>query len=156
MIQASSISDFRTVENVLPTEAGIAEALSRAVGVFGQAGLGEPHLFSLELSMHEALVNAFVHGVQERGATQIRLTYEIDRRRARMVVEDDGADTVTHEGRDTREEGYGRGLLLIRAFTSHVSAQGRVISMELDLDEAPVSSSDHIPTMLQSWNSLLW
>ena len=156
MTRASSISSFSAVENVFPTEAGIADALSRAVDVFRQAGLGGAHLFSIEVSIHEALVNAFVHGVCERGASQIRLAYEIDRRRVRVVVEDDGADAVTQDGRDTREEGYGRGLLLIRAFTSRVSSQGRVISMELDLDEAPVSSSDHIPTMLQSWNSLLW
>ena len=156
MTQASSISSFRTVENVLPTEAGIAEALSKAVGVFGQAGLGGAHLFSIELSIHEALVNALVHGVRDHGASQIRLAYEIDDRRVRVVVEDDGADAITQDGRDSREEGHGRGLLLIRAFTSRVFSQGRVSSMELDLDEAPVSGSDRIPEILRSWNSLLW
>jgi anti-sigma regulatory factor (Ser/Thr protein kinase) len=156
MTQASSISSFRTVEHVLPTEAGIAEALSRAVGVFGQAGLGGAHLFFIELSTHEALVNALIHGVRERGATQIRLTYEIDSRRVQVVVEDDGAAVVMQDGRDIREEGYGRGLWLIRAFMSRVSSEGGVISMELDLDDAPVPSYDQIPTMLRSWNSLLW
>jgi anti-sigma regulatory factor (Ser/Thr protein kinase) len=144
------------VENVFPTEAGITEALSRAVDFFRQAGLGGAHLFSIELSMHEALVNALVHGVRECGASQIRLAYEIDNRRVRVVVEDDGDDAVLQDGRDSQEEGYGRGLLLICAFTSRVCSRGGVISMELDLDEAPVSSSVHIPTMLQSWNALLW
>jgi anti-sigma regulatory factor (Ser/Thr protein kinase) len=156
MTRASSISCGRTVAKVLPTEAGIAEALSRAVDDFRHAGLAGAHLFAIELSMHEALVNALVHGVGECGASQIRLAYEIDSHRVRVVVEDDGDDAVMQDGRDTRKEGYGRGLLLMRAFTSCVSYRGGVISIELDLDEAPASSSVHIPTMLRSWNALLW
>ena len=156
MTRTSSVLSLRTVEDVFPSEAGIAEALRRAVDAFGQAGLDGAHLFAIELSIHEALVNALVHGVRERGASQIRLAYEIDSRRVQVVVEDDGADAVTQAGRNTWEAGHGRGLLLIRAFMSRMSSQDRLIAMELDLDGPPASSSDQIPTMVQSWNSLLW
>jgi anti-sigma regulatory factor (Ser/Thr protein kinase) len=152
---ASSFSSFRTVEHVLPTETGIAGALSKAVDMFGRAGVGGAHLFSLELSIHEALVNALVHGVHERGAATIRLAYEIDRGCVRVVVEDDGVEGFMPDIGDTPHEGSGRGLCLIQALTSRVSAQGRVISMELDLDAASLSCADHIPTMFHPWNGLL-
>ena len=155
MTRASSFSSFRTVENVLPTETGIAGALSRAVDIFGRAGVGGAHLFSLELSIHEALVNALVHGVHERGASTIRLAYEIDSGCVRVVVEDDGVEGFMQDVGDTPHEGSGRGLFLIQALTSRVSPQGRVISMELDLDAASLSFSDHIPTMFHPWNGLL-
>ena len=155
MTHASSLSNFRTVENVLPTETGIAEALSRAVGVMGRAGVGGAHLFSLELCIHEALVNALVHGVHERGASTIRLAYEIDSGYVRVVVEDDGVEGFMQDVADTQQKGYGRGLFLIQALTSRASSQGRVISMELDLDAASLSFSDHIPTMFHPWNGLL-
>ena len=155
MTHASSFSSFRTVENVLPTETGIAGALSRAVDIFGRAGVGGAHLFSLELSIHEALVNALVHGVHERGASTIRLAYEIDSGCVRVVVEDDGVEGFMQDVADTQQKGYGRGLFLIQALTSRVSPQGRVISMELDLDAAFLSFSDHITTMFHPWNGLL-
>ena len=155
MTHASSFSSFRTVENVLPTEAGIAAALRRAVDIFERVGVGGTHLFSLELSIHEALVNALVHGVHERGASTIRLAYEIDSGCVRVVVEDDGVEGCMQNVGDTPHEGSGRGLFLIQALTSRVSAQGRVISIELDLDAASVSSSDHIPTMFHPGNGLL-
>jgi anti-sigma regulatory factor (Ser/Thr protein kinase) len=155
MTLASSLSSFRTVENVLPTETGIAGALSRAVDIFRRAGVRGAHLFSLELSIHEALVNALVHGVHERGASMIRLAYEIDRGCVRVVVEDDGVEGFTQNLGVSPHEGSGRGLFLIQALTSRVSAQGRVISIELDLDAASVSSSDHIPTMFHPGNGLL-
>jgi len=155
MTHASSFSSFRTVENVLPTEAGIAAALRRAVDIFERVGVGGTHLFSLELSIHEALVNALVHGVHERGASTIRLAYEIDSGRVRVEVAYDGEEGVMQDVGDTPHEGSGRGLFLIQALTSRVSPQGRVISMELDLDAASLSFSDHIPTMFHSWNGLL-
>jgi anti-sigma regulatory factor (Ser/Thr protein kinase) len=152
-MNASSLSNLRRVENVLPTEAGIADALSRAVDVLRRAGLGRAHLFSIELAIHEALVNALVHGVQERRASQIRLAYEIEGRCIRAVVEDDGAEGITHDAGETPQEGYGRGLFLIRAFTSRVYPQGRIVSMELDLDAT--SRCDHVPPMLHAWSALL-
>ena len=145
MTAASSISNLRGCEDVVPTEDGIARARARAVEAFEGAGLDGVALFSLELCIHEALVNALVHGVRKCGASQIRLSYEIESRCVRMVVEDDGAKGELRNGsRDDLQAGTGRGLWLMRAFTSRMHSEGGLVVMELDLDPDPVSHSNHI------------
>jgi anti-sigma regulatory factor (Ser/Thr protein kinase) len=149
MRPALSRSSFRAVENVDPNEAGIAAARRRAVEAFGLVGLGGAHLFSIELSIHEALVNALVHGVGENGATQIRLSYEVAGGRVGVVVEDNGDGRKTQAGDRDHSESGGRGLFLIRAFTSRARLEGRVNSMELDLDTETPPSSDRCQMNLE-------
>jgi anti-sigma regulatory factor (Ser/Thr protein kinase) len=134
MIPDLSQSVFSAEENVDPTETGIAAARRRAVGLFGRAGLGGAQLFSIELSIHEALVNAFVHGVTENGATRIRLTYGLAGGRVRVVVEDNGVSLKTRGSDRDHLKAAGRGLFLIRAFSSRARAVGSTTSMELDFD----------------------
>ena len=85
MTPAPSIQSVRDFEDVVPTEDGIAAARARAVEAFERAGLDRGDLFSVELCIHEALVNALEHGVRECGASQIRLSYEIESRCVRMI-----------------------------------------------------------------------
>ena len=147
MTAASSISKLRGCEDVVPTENGIARARARAVEAFEGAGLDGIALFSLELCIHEALVNALVHGVRKCGASQIRLSYEIGSRCVRMVVEDDGAEGELRNGsRDDLQVGHGRGLWLIRAFSSRMWSEGSRVTIELDRDADPISNSTHIST----------
>jgi len=149
MTAASSISTLRGCEDVVPTEDGIATARARAVEALEGAGLDGGDLFSLELCIHEALVNALVHGVRKCGASQIRLTYEIESRCVRMVVEDDGAKGEFRNGsRDDLQAGTGRGLWLIRAFSSRMRSEGSRVTIELDRDADPISNSNHISTKL--------
>ena len=145
MTQAPSIQSCRGCEDVVPTEDGIAAARARAVEAMERAGLEADHLFAIELCLHEALVNALVHGVRNGGASQILLSYEIDSRHVRVVVDDDGANGELRNGsRDELHAGPGRGLWLMRAFTSRMHSEGGLVAMELDLDSDPVSHSNHI------------
>jgi anti-sigma regulatory factor (Ser/Thr protein kinase) len=103
-------------------------------------GLAETHLFAIELCLHEALVNALVHGIWESGGRRISLSCEADDTCVSIMVEDDG-------GRSTRAGGGpsavgmtwpgGRGLGLIRAFMTQVTQEraGHGITMSLNLKE---------------------
>ena len=145
MTQAPSIQSWRGCEDVVPTEDGIAAARARAVEAMERAGLEADDLFAIELCLHEALVNALVHGVRNGGASQILLSYEIDQRHVRVVVDDDGANGELRNGsRDELHAGPGRGLWLMRAFTSRMHFEGGLVAMELDLDTDPVSHSNHV------------
>ena len=145
MTQAPSIQSLRDFEDVVTTENGIAAARARTVEAMERAGLEADDLFAIELCLHEALVNALVHGVRKCGASEIRLSYEIDSRCVRMVVEDDGAEEELRNGsRDDLQAGHGRGLWLIRAFSSRMWSEGCRVTMELDRDADPISNSNHI------------
>ena len=146
MTAASSISNLRGCEDVVPTEDGIARARARAVEAFEGAGLDGVALFSLELCIHEALVNALVHGVRKCRASQIRLSYEIESRCVRMVVEDDGAKEFRNGSRDDLQAGTGRGLWLIQAFSSRMWSEGSRVTIELDRNADPISNSNQIST----------
>ena len=114
-----------------------------------RAGVEGDDLFAIELCLHEALVNALVHGVRKCGASQIRLSYEIASRCVRMVVEDDGAGGELRNGsRDDLQAGPGRGLWLIRAFSSRMWSEGSQVTIELDREADPISNSDQISTKL--------
>ena len=150
MTQTPSIQSWRGCEDVVPTEDGIAAARARAVEAMERAGLDADDLFAIELCLHEALVNALVHGVRNCGASQILLSYEIDRRHVRVVVDDDGANGELPNGsRNEFQAGPGRGLWLMRAFTSRMHSEGGLVVMELDLDPDPVSHANHISTKVE-------
>ena len=147
MTQALSIQSLRDFEDVVTTENGIAAARARAVEAMERAGLEPDDLFAIELCLHEALVNALVHGVRKRGASQIRLSYEIESRCVRVVVEDDGAKKDFRNGSlNSLQTGPGRGLWLMQAFSSRMRSEGCRVTMELDRDADPISNSNHIST----------
>jgi len=147
MTQALSIQSLRDFEDVVTTENGIAAALARAVEAMERAGLEADDLFAIELCLHEALVNALEHGVRKCGASQIRLSYEIESGCVRMVVEDDGANGELRNGsRNDLQAGRGRGLWLMRAFSSRMRSEGCRVTMELDRDADPVSNYNHVST----------
>jgi anti-sigma regulatory factor (Ser/Thr protein kinase) len=149
MTPAPSIQSLRDFEDVVPNENGIAAARARTIEAMERAGVEGDDLFAIELCLHEALVNALVHGVRKCGATQIRLAYEIKSRCVRVVVEDDGAKGEPRNGsRNSLQAGPGRGLWLMRAFSSRMWSEGGRVTMELDRDADPLSHFNQISTKL--------
>jgi anti-sigma regulatory factor (Ser/Thr protein kinase) len=144
MTPALSIKSLRDFEDVVPNENGIAAARARTVEAMERAGVEGDDLFAIELCLHEALVNALVHGVRKCGASQIRLAYEIESRCVRVVVEDDGAKG--NGSRNSLQAGPGRGLWLMRAFSSRMRSEGGRVTMELDRDADPLSHFNQIST----------
>ena len=134
-----SYGDLRWIHKVEPSEAGIAVALSRIVQALESIGLSKSYGFSIELCLQEALVNALVHGVRERGGANIMVRCHIDAERIRIAVEDDGCISAAKICQSTHhdlEHSGGWGLLLIRAFMSRISlsGSGHGLCMELDFD----------------------
>jgi anti-sigma regulatory factor (Ser/Thr protein kinase) len=159
MTPAASISNMRWVQQVSATEAGIAEARQRAVHALRWAGLDGQHLFFLELCLHEALVNALVHGVYEHGASHIRLSCDVYAGWVRVSVEDDGNrfDELSVETPRVDEHPKGgRGLFLIHTFMSRVIPlpSGGGICMELDLNRNVPSSFRSILPIEESRSGL--
>jgi len=138
MSAGASIPSLRWMQSVPPTETGIGQARRHAVEAFRCLGVRETHLFPLELSIQEALVNALVHGVEEQGGSQIRLSFEITNHGVEVIVEDDGlsaveAEEVSHPVADEAEPQGGHGLSLIRALMSRVNIRSSGhVRMELD------------------------
>lgn len=120
---------LRSVREVSPTEAGIREGRSGLMESLKRLGLPETHLFAIELCLHEALVNALVHGIWESGGQRISLSCEADDTCLQIMVEDDGG--VGMRGPE------GRGLGLIRALMTQVTQEraGHGITMSLNLKE---------------------
>ncbi len=132
----SSPSALRSVREVSPTEAGIREGRSGLMESLKRLGLPETRLFAIELCLHEALVNALVHGIWESGGRHIFLVCEADDTCLSITVEDDGG-----AGEDPSAAGMtwprGRGLGLIRALMTQVTQEraGHGITMSLNLKE---------------------
>lgn len=157
MNEPSSPPALRCAREVFPTEAGIKEGRSGLMESLERLGLSETHLFAIELCVHEALVNALVHGIWESGGQCISLSCEADDTRVSIAVEDDGGRSFIAGGGpadappvptwpprpvpDASVVGMtwlgGRGLRLIRAFMTQVSQNrgGHGITMRLDLKE---------------------
>jgi signal transduction histidine kinase len=142
MIPERSDAILRMDETILPTEDGIAAGRQRAVEALAQAGLHGAPLFSIELCIQEALVNAYVHGICAGGGSKIRLAYALGNEWVRVDVEDNGCGfgETQHIGLNNLQE---------------ASYEGNIISMELDLDADPASSLEQIATMREAEKGLL-
>jgi serine/threonine-protein kinase RsbW len=100
------------------------------------AHFDEKDLFSVELALEEALVNAIKHGNQLQPEKKVRVQYSIDDKRFHIRIEDEGEGFCPDEVPDpTLPENItkpcGRGLLMIRNFMTEVTYHGRgnVITM---------------------------
>jgi anti-sigma regulatory factor (Ser/Thr protein kinase) len=98
-------------------------------------GLPDTHLFAIELCVHEALVNALVHGIWEGGGQRISLSCEADDTCVSITVEDDGGRSGGSPSAVGVTGSGGRGLGLIRALMTQVTQEraGHGITMSLDL-----------------------
>lgn len=81
---------LRFVLTVPPVESGVEEARHEVLERLRSLALSDDQQFALEFCIHEALVNALVHGIREGGGSCITLDFEADDKRVRVSVKDDG------------------------------------------------------------------
>jgi serine/threonine-protein kinase RsbW len=87
-------------------------------------------LFSIELALEEALVNAIKHGNQLDPGKRVFVRYDVTPERFDIRIEDEGpgfnpGDVPDPTAPENLERPCGRGLLLIRNFMNDVRYHGR-------------------------------
>jgi serine/threonine-protein kinase RsbW len=117
-------------QSIDAAESAIAQAAERH-------GYTKASLFAVRLAVHEALMNGFKHGHKGLPASlPVTLTYKVKDRTIECTIEDQGPGFTPQDVPDPTleeniERGSGRGLLLIRAYMSHVehNAKGNRVTM---------------------------
>ena len=114
----------------------VARAEDAVLRQVAERGFDQTALFAIKLSLEEALTNAIKHGNRFDPHKQVVLTFDVDDRRARMTVCDEGAgfrpQTVPDPTLDENlEKPHGRGIMLLRAYMTEVrySDCGRCLTM---------------------------
>jgi serine/threonine-protein kinase RsbW len=104
---------------------GSVEDLDRVIGVvleqMGTLAYGERDIFSVRLSLEEAITNALKHGNKYDPTKVVEVTWEVDGERVLATVEDEGdgfdpasiPDPLSEEG---LARASGRGLLLMKHY----------------------------------------
>lgn len=124
----------------LKNDGDAIRALEREVAaVVAEAGYPEAAQFAIRLALEEAVYNAFRHGHKDLPDEPIEVTWKIDPRTVSIEVEDRGPGfdprAVPDPTREDRLElPHGRGLMLMRAYMTHVEYEGRGnrVSMRYD------------------------
>ena len=106
------------------------------LGTLQANGVANATLFAIRLAMEEALINAIKHGNRLDPHRRIRLSADIDERRVRITVADEGAGfdpaAVPDPTADENlEKPCGRGIMLMRAYMDEVeyNARGNEVRM---------------------------
>jgi serine/threonine-protein kinase RsbW len=116
LVIPSDLSEARRVQH------DIKEALQTA-------RYGERDIFSIELALEEALVNAIKHGNQLDPGKRVHIVYTVTPDRFDVKITDEGPGFNPEDVPDPTlgeniEKCCGRGLFLIRKFMTEVSYQG--------------------------------
>jgi serine/threonine-protein kinase RsbW len=103
----------------------IALAEEMAMRMAAAAGFGDDDQYKIGLAVHEAVMNAFQYGNQQRRERKIHLTFELHDDRLVIHVIDQGAGFRIEDVPDPRNdenvlEDSGRGVLLMKAFMDEV------------------------------------
>ena len=120
-----------SVDLVIPSDLGEVRRVQNDVKeALAAAHFDEKELFSVELALEEALVNAIKHGNQLQPEKKVRIRYAVNDKRFDIRIEDEGEGFCPDEVPDpTLPENIcrpcGRGLLMIRNFMSSVEYHGR-------------------------------
>lgn len=120
-----------TVDLVIPSELGEVRRIQSDIKeALASAHFDEKDLFSVELALEEALVNAIKHGNQLHPEKKVRVQYSVSPERFDITIEDEGEGFCPDDVPDpTLPENLsrpcGRGLLLIRSFMTSVDYRGR-------------------------------
>lgn len=125
-------------EVVIPSETQAGQAVQeRIVARLEELEYSTRDVFGVRLSLEEALVNAIKHGNGMDPNKTVRVEWSISTEFVRVVVEDQGPGFKPENVPDPTEDENlerpcGRGIMLMRAFMSHVEYQGRgnVLVME--------------------------
>jgi len=105
--------------------AAIDELADRLLEALRRMGYPESSRFALRLAYEEAIANAFQHGAAGRPDAVIDVRWRIDPQEARVVVADHGPGFDPRALPDPTSpeqltKPTGRGLLLMRAYTSEL------------------------------------
>jgi serine/threonine-protein kinase RsbW len=103
--------------------AELAAALDRVAAAMAEAGYPERDVFGMRLALEEALANAVKHGHRGDPTKEVLVRYDVTAEQAVAEVEDQGPgfdpalvpDPLAPEN---LEKASGRGLLLMRAYTT--------------------------------------
>lgn len=103
----------------LPSEvASVAAAEAWVAEVCEACGLGEGEQYRLGLAVHEAVVNAVLHGNRQDPAKRVRLSWERRAGRLYVTVGDEGEGFTPPEPSDGPSlKPSGRGLVMIDRLT---------------------------------------
>jgi len=93
-------------------------------------GFGQEPCFALRLALEEAIRNAFHHGHAERPEEPIDLAWSVSPDRIEITIEDRGpgfdpSDVPDPTADENLDRPCGRGLLLMRAYMTHVEHNER-------------------------------
>ncbi|CAN5316558.1 ATP-binding protein [soil metagenome] len=123
--------DSTNVDFVIPSELSEVRRIQGDVKeALTAARFDEKDLFSIELALEEALVNAIKHGNQLDPDRKVRVQYSISPSRFDIRIEDEGegfnpGDVPDPTLPENLARPCGRGLLLIRSFMNDVTYHGR-------------------------------
>ncbi len=102
-------------------------------------GYSDESVFAIRLALEEAVVNGFKHGNENKPGATVELAWAVDAKRVEIVVEDQGRGFDPKTVPDPREpenleKPSGRGLMLMRAYMTHVehNAKGNRVRMVYD------------------------
>ena len=116
-------------DELIPNDTGIGrEMLDNILCRLGGLQWNEHEIFGVRLAVHEALENAFAHGNAMDAAKHVRFACRISPTKIRVEITDEGAGFDPDHLPDPTSPPRlgcprGRGVLLMRAFMSHVEFQ---------------------------------
>lgn len=112
------------------------EAAQRVLAQVHACGYSKESHFAIKLAMEEAMINAIKHGNGSDPEKKLTVEFAVDRRRAVIVVTDEGAgfdpgcvpDPTADENLECPT---GRGIMLMRAYMDEVvfNASGNSVRM---------------------------
>lgn len=120
-----------SVDLTIPSELGEVRRIQSDVKeALAAAHFDEKELFSIELALEEALVNAIKHGNQLQPEKNVRVVYSVTPERFDIRIEDEGdgfdpGDVPDPTLPENLAKPCGRGLHLIRCFMTSVDYVGR-------------------------------
>ena len=125
-------------EHTIPSQPGAGcDAIYEVLEELGKSDWGESDIFSVQLAMEEAVVNAVKHGNRLDHRKMVRISSRLAKDLVRIEVSDEGPGFDPNRLPDPTEKCHrdspgGRGVMLIRSFMSRVAynAAGNQIVME--------------------------
>jgi len=139
-----------TKEDTLSSEMGLAHRLiAEVMDVVRTESWNDKDLFAIELALEESLTNAVKHGNKSDPAKKVRFDCKLSPEKLYVRIEDEGNGFDPGSLADPRDPANqmtasGRGVLLVRHFTSRVkwNDKGNVIEFEKDRSDGTASGND--------------
>lgn len=120
------------VESRLPALQDFERRLQRLVT---RVGLGQHDSSAIQRVVHEALLNAAVHGNKMKPSKQIHVVFSVDRAAFSIRIQDEGEgfdpDTPAEVNDEAPSRPRGRGLTIMRQLTDHMqfNPEGNAVSL---------------------------